>query len=215
MHLIIDTEDTIAVSAAPADGEGSGPHHSDEGEGSHPQLMPLSCSRPGDEPTECVASAAATLKLLQEVLLPRLFPGVAPQLPLQGVVSRISAITTIMVLLQQSVITLQYNEGHVNDDSAEIPMGCTASQTPPSVIGVSPAAVCCQPPSLTPTASPPDDAACLPVSGGSWITVWLQLSAPLPSEGVTLLARYQGGFLDAHLESANDKGSALIIKVKV
>ena len=45
--------------------------------------------------------------------------------------------------------------------------------------------------------------------------VWLQLSAPLPSEGVTLLARYQGGFLDARLKQDDDIYGALIIKVRV
>ena len=204
MHLIIDTEDT--VNGAPAEREGNRPH-SHEGDANHSHLSPV--SGPGGEPAE---RAAATLKLLQEELLSRLFPGVTPMLPLQSAVASSSAITTVMVQLQQSMITLQYDEGHVND-SAE--MYCTASHAPPSVIGVSPAAVCCQPPSLTPTASPPDDAACLPISGGSWITVWLQLSAPLPSEGVTLLARYLGGLLDARFEREDENDGALSIEVRV
>ena len=108
-------------------------------------------------------------------------------------------------------------------------MDCAIFQTPPpSVLGVHPAAVCSQlpfldklasppedPAALSPLASPPDDTACLPVSGGGWITVWLQLSAPLPSEGVTLLARHRGGFLDARLERAEDgQRDALTVKVR-
>ena len=228
MHLIIDTEDT--VNAAPADGEGSVPPHPDEGEGSQRQPMPFSSSGQGDKPTECVAVAAAALQLLQEELLPRLFPGVAPQPPSShGSSDSATAVTTVMVQRQQSIITAQY-QGHVNDSAAEL-YG-TASHTPPSVIRVSPAALYCQPHSLTlaaspaavcctqdpaaltPAASPPEEAACLPISGGSWITVWLQLSAPLPSEGVVLLARHRGGFLDARLEREDDSYGALIIKVR-
>ena len=211
MHLIIDTEDT--VNGAPAEREGNRPHsHEGDANHSHPSLV----SGPGGEPAE---RAAATLKLLQEELLSRLFPGVTPMLPLQSAVASSSAITTVMVQLQQSMITLQYDEGHVND-SAE--MYCTASHAPPSVIRVSPAAVCCQLPAcLPPLISLPETASDCPVSSGrissgSWITVWLRLSAPLPCEGVTLLARYRGGFLDTRLERAADAPlDALIIKVRV
>ena len=215
VHLIIDTEDY--VDAAPAEGEGDRPH-SDEGE---------SAER---------AAAAATLQLLQEELLPRLFPGVTPQRPSHGMAGASGSSTTI-VQLQQSVFTLEngiqkryamasdssrYNaadtiEAVASSAGSETPSNtyCAIFETPPpSVLRVHPAAVCCQTPSLSPLASPPDDAVRFPVSGGSWITVWLQLSAPLPSEGITLLARYRGGFLDARLERADDIDDALIIKVR-
>ena len=200
MHLIIDTEDTVTINGASAEREG----HSHDGDADHSHPSPV--SGPGGEPAE---RAAATLKLLQEELLPRLFPGVTPQLPPS---QSSSAVTTIMVQLQQSIISVQC-EGHVNDSAAD--MDGIASQTPPSVLGVSPAAVCCQPLSFIPTASSPEAAARLPISGGSRITVWLQLSAPLPSGGVTLLARYQGGFLDTRFERTDDNDGALIIKVRV
>ena len=199
MHLIIDTEDDIIANVVPTEREGGHPS-SDEGD---------SVQR---------AAAAATLQLLQEELLPRLFPGVAPQLPLQGPGTSSSATATIMVQLRQSILMLQY-AGRVRD-SAET--HCTASHAPPSVIRVSPAAVCCQLPAcLPPLISLPETASDCPVSSGrissgSWITVWLRLSAPLPCEGVTLLARYRGGFLDTRLERAADAPlDALIIKVRV
>ena len=198
VHLIIDTEDTITVNAAPAEREGNS--HEDH---SHP--LPDS-----GEPAE--RAAAAAFELLQEELLPRLFPGVAPQLPLQSPdTASSSAITTVMVQLQQSIIITLQHEGQMND-SAEMNY-CNASHAPPTVVGVSPAAVCCQSPSLPPLASPTEAASdCITISGR--ITVWLQLSAPLPSEGVTLLARYRGGFLEARFEQADDNDGALIIKVR-
>ena len=194
VHLIIDTEEIIIANVAPAEMEGSNPLP-DEGEDGHP------C--PG-KPAGLVAATAA-LELLQEGLLPRLFPGVSPQLPPSQSQGAEASVTAITIQLQQSVIA------PLKDEAPHFP-------TPPSVVGVNPAAVCCQlslpsTPSLPPTASPPTDAACLPISG-SWITVWLQLSASLPSEGVTLLARYRGGFLDARLEQADENDGALIIKVR-
>ena len=216
MHLIIDTEDY--VNAAPAEGEGDhsegeGSHpQSDEGEGSHPRPdegevghahpSPISSGGQGR------AASATALELLQEELLSRLFPGVAPQPPSSQ--SAGASSSAIVFQQQESVIALMH-EGRVND-SAEI---SSEYLTPPSVIGVCPAAVCCQPPALPPLASSPEAAACSPISGAIWITAWLQLSAPLPSEGVTLLARHQGGFLDTRLQRADDNDGALIIKVRV
>ena len=202
MHLIIDTEDIVNADGEGAHSEGAGSHpRPDEGEGS---LMARADVGSGVE-----NGAAAALELLREELLIRLFPGVAPQPPRsQHEGASGSAITITTVQLQQSIISSQ------NNDSATL---CrTAFQSPPSVVGVSPAAVCCQ---LLPILSSvgstgTEDAACLPFSSGSWITVWLQLSAPIPSEGVTLLARHRGGLLDARLERSNDNDGALIIKVR-
>ena len=212
MHLIIDTEEY--VNAAPAEGEGDH-SHSDEGEGGHPH----SDEREGrlearaGVGTGVDNGAAAALQLLQGELLTRLLPGVDPQPPrLQNDGASGSAITTTttMVQLQQSIISQK-------DESAAM-YCCTAFQSPPpSVVGVSPAAVYGQPlPILSSVAcTGTENAASLPVSGGgSWITVWLQLSAPLPSDGVMLLARHRGGFLDARLERADDNDGALIIKVR-
>ena len=134
----------------------------------------------------------------------------APQLPSSSWSAGVSS-SAIIFQLQESVAALM-DEGNVNGSSAE--RSSSDCQTPPSVIGVSPAAVCCQPPVLPPLASPLQAASDCPTSSGR-IMVWLQLSAPLPSEGVTLLARYQGGFLDARLKQDDDIYGALIIKVRV
>ena len=208
MNLIIDTEDY--VNAAPAEGEGT---HS-EGAGSHPHPYEGE-GRLGARASVAESGvdngAATALELLQEELLTRLFPGVDPQPPPRSQdegASGTAITTTIMVQLQQSIITLR-------DESAAM-YCCTDFKSLPSVVGVSPAAVHCQLlPVLSSVASTStEDAAGLPISGGSWITVWLQLSAPLPSEGVTLLARHREGFLEARLERADDNDGALIIKVR-
>ena len=238
VHLIIDTEDLIVDNAAPADGEGSHPHL-DEGEGGNAAVVLGHVSVEGeddepqtfspfsshDDPAGRVA-AATTLELLQVELLHRLFPGVAPQLPSPqsdgASATATTASTTLLVQLQQSVVMLE-DEG-VDNDSAV--MHCTACQAPPSVIGVSPAAVYCQLLPLSPLASPQDKAtfpacddggkritACND-SDGMRMTVWLKLSAPLPSEGVSLLARHRGALLAARFERADGLHDALTIKVR-
>ena len=225
VHLIIDTEDLIIDNAAPAEEEDSHPH-SDEGEGSNaavvlghvlvegegiePQPSPFS-SR--DDPAGW-AAAVTTLELSQAELLHRLFSGIAPQLPpsqSEGASSS-HATTTTMVQMQQSIVTLK-DEGVVNDSAG---LSCTASQAPPSILGVSPVAIYFQLPPPPPLALPQDKAAFPACDGGSkWITVWLQLSAPLPSEGVTLLARHRGAILAARFERADGLHDALTIKVRV
>ena len=199
MHFIIDTEENITAIAAPAE----------EGEAAHSHPTPFSGSGQADALKRCVA--ATILELLQEELLPRLFPGLVPQLPPSrsgGASDATTAATTIMVQLQQSIIM---RRDDVNESAGVVR---AAFQTPPSVIGASPAALYCQPP-LLPTAPLPESAARLVSSSGVWITVWLQLSAPLPSEGVMLLARHRGGFLEAQLERTDDNDGAPIIKVRV
>ena len=218
----------IIDNATPADGEGAPPHPDDregsnaatvlghvlvEGEGGEPQPSPFSSYVLGEDPAGR-AAAATTLELLQAELLHRLFPGISPQMPssqIEGASSSDTTTTNSKVQLQQSVVMLM-DEGVLDDSAA---MYCTAFQAPPSVIGVGPAAVYCQPPPLSPLALPQDKAASLKCSGGRWITVWLQLSAPLPSEGVSLLARHRGAILAARLEQADGQHDALIIKVRV
>ena len=223
MHLIIDTEDY--VNAAPAEGEGDrsegegGHSHSDEGDGGHPHSDEGQGGHPHSDEGEgshaypspsCSGgrvAAASALELLQEELLSRFFPGVAPQLPSSSRGAGASS-SGIIFQLQQSVVALM-DEGNVIGSVERRP---SDFQTPPTVIRVSPAAVCCQPPAPPLLSSPPDDA---DISGGGQITVWLLLSAPLPSERVTLLARHRGGFLDARLEQADGSDGALITKVRV
>ena len=177
MHLIIDTEDIIIVNAAPAEG--------------------------GDD---CSEGAATALERLQKELLPRLFPGVAPQLPSSHGAGASSS--AIIFQMQQSVVALMDEVNVIGSADGR----SSDFQTPPSVIGISPAAVCCQPPALLPLAPPLQVSSDCPTSSGR-ITVWLHLSAPLQSEGVTLLARHRGGFLDSRLERMDDNSGALIIKV--
>ena len=101
-------------------------------------------------------------------------------------------------------------------DAADTIAAAVFQTPPPSVLGVHPVAVYCQLLSLPSLASPPETASDCPtrdLAGSGWITVWLQLSAPLPSEGVTLLARYRGGFLNTQFERSDDQLDTSTIKV--
>ena len=255
MHLIIDTEDAIIANAAPAEGAGNHPH-SDDSTGSAAaaailQLLQeelLSRLFPGVTPqlpshgVGVIRSATTTtiVQLQQSVvtLENRIHSSAGCAMmasnsggDLSNAADTIAAVADSGGSCCNSADTMASVAGSAAGSAVSSNTDCAVFQTPPppSVLGVHPAAVCCQLPSLDKLASPPedpaallplasppeDDAACLPVSGGSWITVWLQLSAPLPSEGVTLLARYRGGFLDARLERAEDgQHDVLTIKVR-
>ena len=209
MHLIIDTE---IINAAPV-----------EVEGDHLHPLPFGNSEEGDDP-----AAASALKLLQEELLPRLFSGVAPQLPpSQGAgESHPPTTTTTRVQMRKSVGTLDNEVQPLTagcamgtgsgscDDAADTIAAAVFQTRPPSVLRVRPVAVYRQPLTLPSLASPPETASDSSISG-SWITVWLQLSAPLPTEGVTLLARHRGCLLETQVERSDDQFDNPTIKVGV
>ena len=196
-------------------------------------------------------AAAAAAALIQEELLPRLFPaGVEAPLPQSSeagsagfsttaATAATAAATTVQV--QQSVVVLPstsqwpLSSEHdtmvyrrppsseyvtVSEASSCGGSGCSdraveersiASSRqllPPSIIGVSPGVVCCQ--SFLPLASDS-----ITDRSSRRIELLLQLSSPLPEEGVTVLARYRDGFLDARFEPEADDRENNAVHVRV
>ena len=173
-------------------------------------------------------AAAAAAALILEELLPRLFPaGLSSEETGEGFISPATAATTVQV--QQSVFALPmvsrwppssergtvsgaYSSSSYSSVSAEeersSPTGLF-QLLPPSITGVSPGVLCCQ--SFLPLASDS-----VTDRSSRRIELLLQLSSPLPEEGVTVLARYRSGFLDARFLPLGDApGSALHVRVRM
>ena len=161
-------------------------------------------------------AAATSDLLLRGDLLPRLFPGVTPLLPSEAARAGYAVAVTTVQFQQSSVAFPGARRTPSGRNHWEVTSGLLGSEDcseeeedpgsvsrgmPPSVIGVSPAAVCCLSVSQ------------LAVDGSSSagvLSLRLHLSSPLPDDGVTLLARYGQGFLKTRFEPTDD---ALILMV--
>ena len=208
VHLIIDTETPISSDAL---GEGIRFSSWSGSEGDDVIAAVL-----GDDELATVTSDL----FLRGNLLPRLFPGVAPLLPSEEAARAAGYAAVATVQFQQASVAfpgarrtpsernhwdvisgLFDSEGYSEEEEEAKDPSAASQERPPSIAGVSPAAVCCL--TLPQLAS---DGAC----SAEMLSLQLHLSSPLPDKGTTVLARYGQGFLDASFEPTDE---ALIIMV--